>query len=104
VFVSFGRAKGSTSRGRFQAGTRDISLLHNVKTALGPTSLLSVGKPSKVVKLTTHLHLGTRSRMVQLYCIPIRLQDNFTYVMGIVTRMQSPRCNVAHIGTCGSCS
>jgi hypothetical protein len=37
VFISFGRAKGSMSRVRFPAGTRDISLLHIVKTALVPT-------------------------------------------------------------------
>jgi hypothetical protein len=79
---SVGIATGWTTRVRFPA-LQDYSLLHVVQTGSGahPASypvgtwgFFPGGKSGKDVKLTTHLHLLPKSRMVELYLhSPIRL-------------------------------
>jgi hypothetical protein len=50
---------------------QDFSLLHSVQTALGstqpPVQWVPGGKTAGGEKLTTHLHLVPRSRMMELY-------------------------------------
>jgi hypothetical protein len=60
----------------FAGGARDLSLLHGVQTGSGahPASYIMGiegsfpgDKSGCCVKLTTHLHLMPRSRMVEIY-------------------------------------
>jgi hypothetical protein len=63
-------ATGWTAGVRFPAGAKDFSLLHIVQTGSGarPYPTGTVGwKSGQLVKLTTHLRLVLRSRMVELY-------------------------------------
>jgi hypothetical protein len=60
---------------RFPARVNDFSLLHIVEISSGAhpasysmgTELFSRKKISRALKLTAHLHLVPRSRMVELY-------------------------------------
>jgi hypothetical protein len=60
--------------GSILAGARDFSLFHNAQTGSGahPASYVmdTGGKGGRDVKLTTHLHLVPRLRMVELYLHP----------------------------------
>jgi hypothetical protein len=66
---------GLEGRSRFSAGVRDVSLLHSSQIAFGVhqascplgTAALSLEIRDRSVKITTHLSLVLRSRMMELY-------------------------------------
>jgi hypothetical protein len=68
-------------RGSIPGKGKDFSLFHKVQTALEPHYAVGIrgstqGYSGRGVKLTTHLHLVPRSRMMQLYLYsPVRLHD-----------------------------
>jgi hypothetical protein len=78
---------------RFIAGARDFSQIfraHPASYPLGTRNSFLWGKVAGGMKLTTHLHLVLRSRMVQLYlhssnmalwCSIIEHKDNFTFYL-----------------------
>jgi hypothetical protein len=71
---------------RFPAEARDFHLLHNVQTGAGAhpafspmcTGVLFAGESGRGLKVTTHLHLVPRSRMVELYL------NSLTLLHGVV--------------------
>jgi hypothetical protein len=73
VFIATGY--GLDGRGSIPDMDRDFAYPAPSRPALGPTQppvqwvpgALSLGVNGRVVKLTTHLHLVPRSRMVELY-------------------------------------
>jgi hypothetical protein len=74
---------GWTARVQFPGGGRDFCLLHSVQTGsgahpasctMGMGSFFLRGKAAGDVKVTSHLHLVPKSRMVELYPhFPIQL-------------------------------
>jgi hypothetical protein len=86
---SVGIVKNCTAVVQFPLGVTDFCLLlsvytgsgaHSASYPMGTVGSFPGGKDAWGIKLTSHLHLVPRSRMVELYLhSPIRPYANFTF-------------------------